>query len=276
MSKLTKALIPGYGANPTKPNSNPLSGLAPDLETGLPQGLPSGIGKAALRYGNPVGGMSPDINGDISYHKGFLDNSSNGTPDAPAAGPQHTIWGDPDMTKRGWGWGMDSTGKLQEGVHGGGPNGSPFGPPGSTTGANGGYGPGMPGTPGAPGNTGVASPTSMPGMQGPMSPGQGMQIAQQMRQGAGQGGSSANTPGMGAYMQSQGGPAMGQGGMQGQSGMGGQPGTPGGAFTAPQQFPAQVPGTPAYGPSQQGQGVQALIAQLRQQQPQVGMGQSAQ
>lgn len=268
MSKLTKALIPGYGANPTKPTSNPFSGLAPNLENGLPQGLPSGIGKAALKFSNPVGGISPDINGDIGYQKGWLDQSSNGTPDAPAKGPQHSIWGDPDMSKRGWGWGMDSTGKLQEGVHGGGPMGSDFGPPGSTTAPGGGYGPGMPGTPGAPGgNTGVASPQHMPGMQGPMSPGQGMQIAQQMRQGAPQG--------QPAYQPGQQGAAMPPGGPQGPAGMGGQPGAPSGGFTVPQQFPPAVPGTAAYAP-QQGQGVQALIAQLRQQQPQVGMGQSAQ
>lgn len=117
MSKLTQALIPGYGANPTKPNSNPLKGLAPDLETGLPQGLPSGVGKAALKFSNPVGGIAPDINGDIGYRKGWLDTSSNGTPDAPAAGPQHSLWGDPDLTKRGWGWGMNAQGKLYEGDH---------------------------------------------------------------------------------------------------------------------------------------------------------------
>src|SRR3954463_8064058 len=158
MSKLTKALIPGYGANPTKPNSNPLSGLAPDLETGLPKGLPSGVGKAALKFSNPVGGISPDINGDIGYQKGWLDTSSNGTPAAPAQGPQHSLWGDSDLSKRGWGWGMDSNGKLQTGVMGGGPAGSIFGPGGGST----------------PGAMPSAAPSAM-------NPQQGMQLAQRMR-----------------------------------------------------------------------------------------------
>jgi len=276
MSKLTKALIPGYGANPTKPNSNPLSGLAPNLENGLPQGLPSGVGKAALKFSNPVGGVSPDINGDIGYQKGWLDTSSNGTPDAPAQGPHHSLWGDPDMSKRGWGWGMDSNGKLQTGVMGGGPAGSPFGPQGGAMatpgGGMGGPPPSMPGMPspsGMPGQGGGMTPFGPGGMRGLVNTGQ--QLAAQMRQGAGQGGQSANTPGMGPYMQSQGGAGMGPGGLPGMAGMGGQPGTPGGAFATPQQFSPQVPGTQAYGPMQ-GQGVQALIAQLRQQQPQVGQG----
>lgn len=288
MSKLTKALIPGYGANPTKPNSNPLSGLAPNLETGLPQGLPSGIGSAALKYSNPVGGFAPDVNGDIDYRKGWLDTSSNGTPDAKqttTTGPR-TVWGDPDLTKRGWGWGMDSNGKLQTGVMGSGPAGTPWGIPGSSQGGLGGYGPPAPA---AGTNTGVASPSAVPGTQsqGPMTPlgpgglrglvNTGQQLAAQMRQGAsqGQGGMSANTPGMGPYMQSQGGPATGAGAPQMAAGMGGQPGAPGGAAMTPQQFAPQMPGMQAYGQGQ-GQGIQALIAQLRQQQPQVGMGQSAQ
>lgn len=289
MSKLTKALIPGYGANPTKPNSNPLSGLAPDLETGLPKGLPSGVGKAALKFSNPVGGIGPDINGDIGYQKGWMDTSSNGTPDAAPKGPQHSIWGDPDLSKRGWGWGMDSTGKLQTGVMGGGPAGSAFGPQGAAIGtgapstgvmgATGGAG--ATGGMGAP-PTGVMGASPGGGLMGQIPPvgakgsgarglvDKGQQLAAQMRQGQQTGqlsGQPAGMPPQHGYMPAQQGAAMGPGGPQGQAGMGGQPGTPGGAFTAPQQFPP-VPGTPAYGQNQQGTGIQALIDQLRQQQPQ--------
>jgi hypothetical protein len=265
MSKLTKALIPGYGANPTKPNSNPLSGLAPDLETGLPQGLPSGVGKAALKFSNPVGGIGPDINGDIGYRKGWMDTSSNGTPDAPAKGPQHSIWGDPDLTKRGWGWGMDANGKLQTGVMGGGPAGSPAGPQGAD-------GPVPQATGQAQTNLGQLGHSMAGGMQGLAGGAGGLtgfahSLAQGMRQFNAAGGLGA---------QGQQGPSTAVGGPQGQYGMGGQPGAPAGAFTAPQQFPPQmppqmppqVPGSPAYGQNQQGTGIQALIDQLRQQQPQ--------
>lgn len=276
MSKLTKALIPGYGANPTKPSSNPLSGLAPDLETGLPKGLPSGIGAAALKYSNPVGGIAPDVNGDIGYRKGWLDNSSNGTPAAPAKGPGYSVWGDPDMTKRGWGWGMDANGKLQTGVMGGGPAGTPWGPQG-----------------------GAASPTPN-AMGGPMSAGAGQQLAAQMRQGQGQGQSGTQgmqgMPGQGQgggtppWMQSQGGGAYGAGVPQAGAAMGGQPGAPSGGFTSPTQFPPQGgPGqspqgtpppwlqgiqgmqsgmTPQQGMGQPQMGIGTLINQLRQQAPQ--------
>jgi hypothetical protein len=217
MSKLTKALIPGYGANPTKPNSNPLKGLAPDLETGLPQGLPKGIGSAALKYSNPVGGISPDINGDIGWQKGWLDHSSNGTPDAAPKGPGYSVWGDPDITKRGWGWGMDANGKLQTGVVGGGPAGSIFGPAGGST----------PGAPGAmPGAAPPASPQGtsnlgqlghaiaggMQGLSGGASglPGFGQALAQGMRQFNANGGMGAGGPQtMGPMGMPQGGPAMG-------------------------------------------------------------------
>jgi len=128
MSKLKQALIPGYGANPTKPNSNPLSGLAPDPETGLPVGMPKGLRADALKYSNPVGGFAPDVNGDIGYQKGWLDRSSNGTPPAPPKGPAYNVWADPDVTQRGWGWGMGADGALHTGVVGGGPAGSPWGP----------------------------------------------------------------------------------------------------------------------------------------------------
>lgn len=176
MSKLKQALIPGYGANPTKPNSNPLSGLAPDPETGLPKGLPSGIGKIALRASNPVGGIGPDINGDIGYQKGWLDQSSNGTPDTGPKPPGYNVWADPDMTKRGWGWGMGADGALHTGVMGGGPAGTPWGPHGA---APAGAGMPLPSTgPSASAGPALAqalrSSAAMP-MQGP----QGPQMAQQ-------------------------------------------------------------------------------------------------
>lgn len=256
-SKLAKALIPGYsGGAGASTLPGPLKGLAPGWN-GLPEGLPSGVNDAIAQGANPIGGMQPGKDGTPTFQKGFLDHSSNGTPTPAATGPAYSVWGDPDMTKRGWGWGMGADGALHTGVQGGGPAGTPWGPPGSTAGGLNGYGPPAPGA--APG----AAPTAGP--QG-MSPGQGMQLAQQMRQGG-----SANTPGMGSYMQSQGGPGMGPGMPQGQPGMGGQPGAPAGAFTAPQQFAPATPGTPGYSPNPQQQqqgGIQALIDQLRQQQPQ--------
>lgn len=247
MSKLTQALIPGYGANPTKPTSNPLKGLAPDLETGLPQGLPSGIGKAALKYSNPVGGISPDINGDIGYQKGFLDNSSNGTPDTGPKAPGYNVWADPDMTKRGWGWGMGADGALHTGTMGGGPAGTPWGPQGSTAASGGNPGVSMPTTalPAGAGAGAGASSGTPPAMA--MSPAQGQTFAQSIRNMASR-----------AFQGQQ----MGQGAPGGMSSMGGQPQGGNTGFTGGQGQPsmpltggqpAGQPGAPG-SPNQGGQG----------------------
>lgn len=132
MSKLTQALIPGYGKGAgasTMPK--PLQGLAPGWD-GLPTGLPSGVTHAADTVANPVGGITPTSNTDATpkWTKGFLDTSSNGTPDTGPKGPGYNVWADPDITKRGWGWGMGADGALHTGVVGGGPAGSMWGPQG--------------------------------------------------------------------------------------------------------------------------------------------------
>jgi hypothetical protein len=271
MSKLTQALIPGYGANPTKPNSNPLKGLAPNPETGLPTGLPSGVGKVALRASNPVGGFSPDVNGDWGYQKGWLDQSSNGTPDAAPKGPGYSVWGDPDITKRGWGWGMDQNGKLQTGVVGGGPAGSIFGPGGgSTTGAPGSM-PAPQATGQAATNLGQLGHNLAGGMQGLSAgasglPGFGQALARGIRQFNANGG-MGGAPGM-----PQQGGAMGAGGMPPAPGMGMPQGMPpmgpSGAMGAGTAYPGG--GNPGL---QNSQAIAQLISQMRsqqQQQAQVG------
>jgi hypothetical protein len=254
MSKLKQALIPGYGANPTKPNSNPLSGLAPDPETGLPKGLPSGVGKIALRASNPVGGFAPDINGDIGYQKGWLDQSSNGTPDAAPKGPGYNVWADPDMTARGWGWGMGADGALHEGVHGGGPAGTPWGPQGSQAAPQ--------ATGQAASNLGQLGQTIAGGMHGIAGgpgglPRFGQALAQGIRQFNANGGMGA-APGL--PQQGPQGPQMAQQGMPpGVS----QP-APG---LSPQMGGAGMPPMPAQqAPQANPQAYAQLIAQMRQQQ----------
>jgi hypothetical protein len=114
-----------------------------------------GISKTADKIANPVGAFVPKSGDDFTptYQKGWLDTSSNGTPDTPKV-PGYNVWADPDITKRGWGWGMGADGALHTGVVGGGPAGSIWGPPGTTTGGLNGYGPPAPGNTGSTGNSG--------------------------------------------------------------------------------------------------------------------------
>lgn len=242
MSKLSNTLgIPSMGGGAGSNVMGPLKGMAPGWD-GVPTGTPSGIHKAVGDVSSPLGGLQAQGDGTPEWRNAPIDVGQNGiaNPDVPQATPTtHSLWGDPDITKRGWGWGMDSKGHLQTGTMGGGPAGTIWGPGGAST-------------PGAPGATPTASPSAM-------SPQQGMQMAQRMR--------SMQTPQGGQLSMQQQGPGMGAGSPQGGPGMGGQPGAPGGGFAVPQQFPPQTPGTPAYGQNQQG-GIQALIDQLRQQQPQ--------
>lgn len=274
MSKLTKALIPSYNGHSLAPGvsrngmpagiqkdgmptvagalgvaGTPMEGTVPG-KWGIPEGTPDGMRQA----------MSPDSN--------YLPHGVNVATDAsplPANPTTHSAWGDPDLSKRGWGWGMDANGKLQTGVMGGGPAGSPWGPQGAA-------GPVPQATGQAQTNLGQLGHSMAGGMQGLAGGAGGLtgfahSLAQGMRQFNAAGGLGA---------QGQQGPSTAVGGPQGQYGMGGQPGAPAGAFTAPQQFPPQmppqmppqVPGSPAYGQNQQGTGIQALIDQLRQQQPQ--------
>jgi hypothetical protein len=264
MSKLTKSMIPGYGANPTKPNSNPLSGLAPDLETGLPQGLASGVGKAALHYSNPVGGFAPDMNGDIGYRKGWLDNSSNGTPEQAPKGPGYNVWADPDVTQRGWGWGMGANGALHTGTMGGGPAGTPWGPRGTSmantgannysgsTGTNTGAVPSMNPMGAGSSNLGqlghsiAGGLTGMAGGAGGLT-GFGQALAQGMRQFNANGGLNGMPPQ---------GPQPGAGGPMG-AGMGVPPGMAQGSAGGP------APGAMGGTPTRMTVGNQALINQLR-------------
>lgn len=212
MSKLSKALVPQIGGHSLVPgvstNGMPagiqsdgtpttaalmglqntgLEGLAPG-KWGIPSGTPDGMRQA----------MSPDKN----YLPHGINEATAAPPPPPP--PGYNVWADPDMTKRGWGWGMGADGALHTGVVGGGPNGSPWGPKGSTTAPGGGIGPTLQNR-GAPSQSAGMTPSSaMPpagGMQVPA--GMGQQLAQSLRGMAspGQTASGAMGAGMGGVMQ---------------------------------------------------------------------------
>lgn len=246
MSKLSNlAGIPSMGGGAGSNVMGPLKGMAPGWD-GVPTGVPSGLHKAVGDVSSPLGGLQAKGDGTPEWRNAPIDVGQNElvNPAAPAPTPKgYSVWGDPDMTKRGWGWGMGADGALHTGVMGGGPAGSPWGP-------QSGGAPVPQATGQAASNLGQLGHAIAGGMQGLSGgasglPGFGQALAQGMRQFNANGG-MGGTPGQGQQ-----GPAMPASGPQGM---------------APGAIPQGGPPMGAMGPGQNPQAVQQLIAQMRMQQ----------